>query len=126
MTFDDDCTPLLINEDQKSVCCHNNPSAKPDKKSPKSRRKLALALLCLGFALGEYLGGWMCQSFAVYSVAMNTLNKSLKYFNDEALIWMSRKQPSKRYNFGYQRTEALLQLFLAIPIWNMAIVLIYR
>lgn len=65
------------------------------------------ALLTVGFAVIEALGGWWTGSLALLSDAGHMLTDGAALMIGAGAAWIARRPPSGRHSYGYGRAEVL-------------------
>src|SRR4029077_15996163 len=68
------------------------------------------ALLTLGFALVEALGGWWTGSLALLSDAGHMLTDGAALGLGAVAAWVARRPPSSRHSYGLGRAEVVAAL----------------
>jgi len=68
------------------------------------------ALLTIGFALVEGVGGWWTGSLALLSDAGHMLTDSASLGLGALAAWMARQPPSRRHSYGLGRAEVVAAL----------------
>jgi len=78
------------------------------------------ALLTLGFALVEAVGGWWTGSLALLSDAGHMLTDGAALGLAALAAWMARRPPSARHSYGLGRAEVLAALVNAVTMLAIA------
>ena len=74
----------------------------------------AAALLTLGFAAVEALGGWWTGSLALLSDAGHMLTDGAALALGALAAWVARRPPSARHSYGFGRAEIFAALVNAV------------
>jgi len=84
------------------------------------------ALLTIGFALVEALGGWWTGSLALLSDAGHMLTDGAALVLGALAGWMARRPPSQRHSYGLGRVEVFAALVNAAAMVAIAGALAYE
>jgi cobalt-zinc-cadmium efflux system protein len=84
------------------------------------------ALLTIGFALVEALGGWWTGSLALLSDAGHMLTDGAALVLGALAGWMARRPPSQRHSYGLGRVEVFAALVNAAAMVAIAAALAYE
>jgi len=84
------------------------------------------ALLTIGFALVEALGGWWTGSLALLSDAGHMLTDGAALVLGALAGWMARRPPSQRHSYGLGRVEVFAALVNAATMVAIAAALAYQ
>jgi len=84
------------------------------------------ALLTIGFALVEALGGWWTGSLALLSDAGHMLTDGAALVLGALAGWMARRPPSQRHSYGLGRVEVFAALVNAATMVAIAGALAYE
>src|SRR6266704_3277997 len=84
------------------------------------------AILTIGFALVEALGGWWTGSLAVLSDAGHMLTDGAALVLGALAGWMARRPPSQRHSYGLGRVEVFAALVNAATMVAIAAALAYQ
>ncbi|MBR9814045.1 cation transporter [bacterium] len=91
-----------------------------------SIKTLLLALIITtGFAVVEAVTGWLANSLALIGDAGHMLTDSLSLAVGALAAWASKRPPTARLSYGWQRTEVLGALFNVIFMYAIVAVIIY-
>jgi cobalt-zinc-cadmium efflux system protein len=84
------------------------------------------ALLTIGFALVEALGGWWTGSLALLSDSGHMLTDGVALVLGALAGWMARRPPSQRHSYGLGRVEVFAALVNAATMVAIAGALAYE
>src|SRR5712692_10339645 len=84
------------------------------------------ALLTIGFALVEALGGWWTGSLALLSDAGHMLTDGAALVLGALAGWMARRPPSQRHSYGLGRVEVFAALVNAATMVAIAAAIAYE
>src|SRR6185295_7989798 len=84
------------------------------------------ALLTVGFALVEAVGGWWTGSLALLSDAGHMLTDGAALGLAALAAWMARRPPSARHSYGLGRAEVLAALVNAVTMLVIAAAIAYE
>ena len=92
---------------------------------PASGKVLYLALiLTLGFAIVEFIGGWVANSLALMGDAGHMLTDAGALLIAVIANWLSKKSPTSTYSYGLLRAEVVAALTTtSSPFLNLRITL---
>ncbi|OUR96732.1 hypothetical protein A9Q84_10350 [Halobacteriovorax marinus] len=85
---------------------HHHPSG--------SKNILIAFFLNFGFAIIEFIGGYYTNSMAIYSDALHDLGDSTALLMSYFFEKFSKKNPDKKYTYGYRRFSLLSALINAV------------
>jgi cobalt-zinc-cadmium efflux system protein len=86
----------------------------------------ATALLTLGFALVEAVGGWWTGSLALLSDAGHMLTDAAALGLGALAAWMARQPPSGRHSYGLGRAEVVATLVNAAAMLAIVAAIAYE
>lgn len=95
-----------------------------DKGKVKSLR-MALVIVVI-FMIIEFVFAWIANSLALMTDALHMFTDAGAILVSLFAFWLSNKTPTKRYTYGYHRSEILGALFSAFSTWALAIFLVYE
>jgi cobalt-zinc-cadmium efflux system protein len=84
------------------------------------------AMLTLGFAAIEAVGGWWTGSLALLSDAGHMLTDGAALALAAAAAWMARRPPSARHSYGLGRAEVFAALVNAVAMLVIAVAIGYE
>ena len=104
---------------------HDHPHDHNHQHAPGNGLRLA-ALLTVGFALIEALGGWWTGSLALLSDAGHMLTDGAALGLGALAAWMARQPPSRRHSYGLGRAEVVAALVNAGAMLAIVAALVYE
>ncbi|RWS31842.1 zinc transporter 2-like protein [Leptotrombidium deliense] len=90
-----------------------------------STRLQATAFFCALFMIAEMVGGYIANSLAIMSDAAHLFTDLSGFFLSIFAVWISKKQPTRRFSYGYARMEILGAMASTLIIWMLTAVLVY-
>ncbi|KAL3109064.1 hypothetical protein niasHT_012626 [Heterodera trifolii] len=97
-----------------------------DHNSRRAERVLYIvSVLTLLFVLTELVGGYLAHSLAVITDAFHMLSDLCSFLVSIVAIRLSRRSPTSRHSFGFQRAEVLGALSSILVIWVLTGALLY-
>ena len=83
----------------------------------QATRAAALGLaINLALGIGKLVAGWLGQSFALVSDAVNSLGDSLSSVITLAALWYAQQPPDDEHPYGHTRVETVAGAYVAIVI----------
>ena len=122
---EDTPSPSATSEDDH---CHLGRvgQAQSEERLRSSKRKFQVAIaLTFVFMCCEFIGGYMSNSLAVTSDAAHMCSDLANFVIGLGAITLAGKGVGKKFNYGYQRMEALGALTCCLLIWMLTVVLVY-
>ncbi|XP_067945824.1 proton-coupled zinc antiporter SLC30A2-like [Watersipora subatra] len=106
--------------------CHSHLSSKMTEVDKIARRKLIIAsILCLGFTIGEAVGGALANSLAVATDAAHMLTDFASFMISLLAIYLASRRPTTTLSFGWHRAEIIGALVSVLMIWIVTGILVY-
>lgn len=92
----------------------------------KTTRNIFIAfVLNLSFAIFEFVGGFLTGSVAIFSDSIHDLGDAISIGVSFFLEKKSKKQPDKKYSYGYARYSVIGSLFTTLVLLIGSIFVIY-
>ena len=106
---------------------HHQHSHHPGHDHNDNRGNILLAFfLNAGFALIEFVGGYLTNSVAVYSDALHDLGDSLSLLFSYFAEKIGRKNPDHKYTYGYRRFSVLAALVNGLVLLGGSAYVVYE
>ena len=107
--------------------CHQTDDSRlnSDRSDSANRRLLITTILCGFFLITELVGGYISNSLSIMTDAAHLLSDIVSFGLSLFAVYLSKKRPTKRFTFGYQRAEILGAICSILLIWVLTCVVVY-
>lgn len=123
----DDETLFMNGSHEWYAHCHQTDDSKlnTDRSDSANRRLLITTVLCGFFLITELVGGYISNSLSIMTDAAHLLSDIVSFGLSLFAVYLSKKRPTKRFTFGYQRAEILGAICSILLIWVLTAVVVY-
>lgn len=123
----DDETLFMNGSHEWWAHCHQAEDSKlnADRNESANRRLLITTVLCGFFLITELVGGYISNSLSIMTDAAHLLSDIVSFGLSLFAVYLSKKRPTKRFTFGYQRAEILGAICSILLIWVLTGVVLW-
>ena len=88
------------------------------------KRLLKTSIICIIFIVVELIGGYLANSIAIISDAAHLFSDLLSFGLSIICLYISKRNPNRKYTFGYHRAEILGAMTSTVIIWVLTLFLL--
>uniref|UniRef100_A0A914PNE0 Cation efflux protein transmembrane domain-containing protein n=1 Tax=Panagrolaimus davidi TaxID=227884 RepID=A0A914PNE0_9BILA len=130
VTLDVPSLPSITADDQPLYYCDRTVSrTRAETKAQTSNKAfkvlIIVSILTVIFIIAELAGGIIANSLAIMTDAFHMISDLASFMISMMAIVLARREPTKRYSYGYQRAEVLGALTSIVLIWILTAGLVY-
>lgn len=87
-------------------------------------RLYIITCISFSFMICEFIGGWISNSIAIQTDAAHVFSDVIGFIINILAINQGKKPATKKYSFGFHRSEVLGALLCVLIIWALIVVFV--